>query len=641
MTTFADYIDHGWALCPLRPGTKKPSGKDWNFRDKALTKADGLRAAGLMHAYSGTMALDVDDYARAAEWLQDRGIDLDALFADPTSVQIVSGKQGSGKLLYACPVPAASVKINEGRHTSLEFRCATANGLSMQDVLPPSVHPETGREYAWRYGDALIGDWSSPPPLPQPLLDVWLAQLAPAPADGIAKEEIEPPAPSAGLVELRELLKNHDPNASRDEWIRVGAAIHHETGGSPEGLALWDEWSQGSDKYKGAADLEKDWRGFRSDRPNAVTAGYLRQGAVATADEFDVVTATDLEDDPWAAVEAERKSKFTPVHVADVAKRPPPEWLIREILPASDLVMLYGQPGAGKSYIALDMAFAIATGEMWGGLETKHGPVAWIAAEAAGSLRIRTQAYARQHGMMLENANLWIVDAGLSLMDAEDADALTAALTEMRPALIVVDTLAAASGGANENSGEDMNKVLDSCRRMHRATGATIMLVHHSGKDEGRGARGWSGLKAAMQTELCAIHKDQVRLLTVTKQRDGPEGDTWPVTLIPVPLGDDMEACVVELGSRIKQAFGVTEETAKLRGTPFIVWRSINELAVVAGGGVLLEDVYLRAVDALPADSEGKDRRRYNVRRALESLVEKDYIEITQDMVFLKRAEDE
>ena len=640
--SFAEYVAHGWKLCALRPGTKRPFGKDWNRKQNALSTADADRArgAGLMHAYSGTMALDIDHFDKADAWLAERGLSLSELMSAPDAVQIASGRAGHGKLLYACSVPMASVKVTEGSVTVLEFRCATAEGLSVQDVLPPSIHPETGRPYRWVYGDELFGDWQNLPELPATLQEAWEALLAPpTPSSPTAPAPSASPAPSAALAELRALLANHDPNADRDQWIRVGAALHYETQGAMEGLALWDEWSRASEKYKGFEDLEKDWRSFRLDKANTITAGFLRQGDVATVDEFDDVTSWIDEDDPWEAVAKERRSKFAPVHVAEVAKRPPPTWLIKELLPEADLVMLYGEPGAGKSFLALDMAFAIATGHEWGEMETAFGAVVWIAAEAAGSIRLRAQAYARQHGMELENANLWVMDHPISLMSEEDAEALGEALVEKAPKLIIIDTLAAASGGANENSGEDMNKVLANCRKLHATTGATVMLVHHSGKDKAKGARGWSGLKAAMQTELCVLYNEGKRLLAVTKQRDAEDGSVWPLTLIPVQLDAETASCFVEVGKCIRQgAFAKPPE--RLHGVAELVWNTINDLMLVDGGGVMVEELYAAAAGAMPAPPEGKrDNRVGNVKRALSALAAKNYIHMRGDLIFLKKVE--
>jgi hypothetical protein len=640
MSEFLPYIEHGWALCPLRPGTKAPAGENWNAPENALTAARAagrLLGAGLMHAYSGTMALDIDDYELADLWLEKRGVSLGDLLDAPDAVQIISGREGHGKLLYGCPAPFPSVRITEGegadRRTILEFRCASRNGLSVQDVLPPSIHPETGMPYRWE------GDWQSLPDLPDALLEVWLAEIDPAPLPQPSQPPATPPAASAGLDELRALLRHHDPNDTRDAWIRVGAALHHETAGSPEGLMLWDEWSQGSQKYRGLADLEKDWRGFRADRPDGVTAGYLRQRSAALPEEFEVVTEVVDEDLAiWAEVERAARSRFEPVHVAEVARRPPPEWIIEEVIPESEIVMMCGESGAGKSFMALDMAFAIATGEAWAGLRVKGGPVVWIAAEAAGSLRLRTKAYAHQTGLALENADLWVIDGHVSLMADEDASALGQVLAPKRPRMIIVDTLAAASGGANENSGEDMNIVLDHCRNLHRETGATIMLIHHLGKDVSKGARGWSGLKGAMQTELTVAKTDNGRMLQITKQRDGnSEGDLWNFWLHQVTLDDMTEACVVQTDERIR-AHAVRVNTPKIRlgGAAKVLWGAITDLMVVEGAGVIIEDAYNRAIEKMPPPAQGRrDYRQQNVRRALTSLMELGYVTIKGDLIFL------
>jgi hypothetical protein len=113
-------------------------------------------------------------------------------------------------------------------------------------------------------------------------------------------------------------------------------------------------------------------------------------------------------------------------------------------------------------------------------------------------------------------------------------------------ALIVIDTLAAASGGANENSGEDMGSVLDACRAAHHASGASVLLIHHSGKNADLGARGWSGIRAAVQAEMRVDHDELGRTFTVTKQRDGLDGQSRNFALLPVTVGHDDEGFAIE-----------------------------------------------------------------------------------------------
>ena len=104
------YIRHGWSLVPIPPGTKGPAHRGWNLRTSALTLESTLPPGygiGLAHAYSGTMALDIDSWDRAAFELMLHGINLQTLYDAPDAVIIDSGRQGHGKLLYAMPLGLA------------------------------------------------------------------------------------------------------------------------------------------------------------------------------------------------------------------------------------------------------------------------------------------------------------------------------------------------------------------------------------------------------------------------------------------------------------------------------------------------------------------------------------------------------
>lgn len=201
-----EYLEHGWALCNIPQGKKGPEGaeaKGWNLEANAVRDFAHLRAGwnvGLLHAWSGTCALDVDKYAEAHAWLADRGIDLDRLMAADDAVQISSGRAGRGKLLYRVPAGVAPLSLltvriadpnakPEDRATStwLEFRCAADGGKTVQDVLPPSIHPN-GQPYTW----AGAGDPASPPELPAELLSVWLRLCSESPKQRRARGAVGP-----------------------------------------------------------------------------------------------------------------------------------------------------------------------------------------------------------------------------------------------------------------------------------------------------------------------------------------------------------------------------------------------------------------------------------------------------------------
>lgn len=198
MSQVSDYLAHGWALCRIPAGQKRPTAEAWNQEANAIRDPAVMNGwsgnVGLLHAWSGTCALDIDKYAEAHGWLAERGIDLDRLMAAEDAVQIVSGREGSAKLLYRLPDgvdPLVSVSIKDPdadpkdrpKSTWLELRCAASTGHTVQDVLPPSIHPGTGKAYQWG-GE---GDWRALPELPAVVLSLWQSLAAETPAQRKAR----------------------------------------------------------------------------------------------------------------------------------------------------------------------------------------------------------------------------------------------------------------------------------------------------------------------------------------------------------------------------------------------------------------------------------------------------------------------
>src|SRR5688572_17987147 len=99
--SFKEYAEYGWVLCSIKQGEKAPRGYGWNKRENGITdpvRAEHLIGAGLMHAFSGTCAIDIDNVDLARVWFRERGVDLDALMRADDAVQIVRGDATRGKL---------------------------------------------------------------------------------------------------------------------------------------------------------------------------------------------------------------------------------------------------------------------------------------------------------------------------------------------------------------------------------------------------------------------------------------------------------------------------------------------------------------------------------------------------------------
>ncbi|MGQ7959894.1 phage/plasmid primase, P4 family [Pseudomonas sp. SP16.1] len=177
------YLAAGLPLVPIPAGQKGPTATGWNLPENCInTPAQAARLngncnIGLAHAYGDppTGALDIDDVEKARAWLADRGIDLGTLLAASDAVRII-GREERAKLLFRLPAVMPGKKVKAGGKDIIDFRCASQGGLTVQDVLPPSVHPDTGLPYR------LSGDISKIPPIPPELLRIWRELIDAQPA---------------------------------------------------------------------------------------------------------------------------------------------------------------------------------------------------------------------------------------------------------------------------------------------------------------------------------------------------------------------------------------------------------------------------------------------------------------------------
>jgi phage/plasmid primase-like uncharacterized protein len=238
------------------------------------------------------------------------------------------------------------------------------------------------------------------------------------------------------------------------------------------------------------------------------------------------------------------KDKLRAVYASDLSSEfHAPDELIENLMVIGALTVIYGDSNCGKTFLALSMAASIAEGEDWFGRRTDPGLVIYLATESPASVIRRVQAIKKFYGWTLEN--LVIVQCPLSFY-ASEGDALDVIELvkqveierQMPTRMIVGDTLARLSAGANENSGEDMGPVMARFDRLTHASKAAMLLIHHNGKNQAAGARGWSGIRAHIDTEIEIKSEGDARSLSVTKQRElGGKGDEIGFRLEVVELG--------------------------------------------------------------------------------------------------------
>jgi hypothetical protein len=271
--------------------------------------------------------------------------------------------------------------------------------------------------------------------------------------------------------------------------------------------------------------------------------------------------------------------------------------LIEGVMGRAAMAVLYGDSNSGKTFLAIDLGAAVGRLAKWMGRNTAGGLVVYLATEGPASVEMRLRAYRRHHGVSVPG--FVIVKSPINLFDgAADIAAVLALVEEIeqahstKAALIIGDTLARISAGANENSGEDMGVVLRNADAIRSATGATFLWIHHCGKDQARGMRGWSGMRAAIDTEIevTADEATGIRTAEITKQRDLPgKGERFGFKLEPVHLGTNQwggprGSCAVIPADAPPKAPGPARRQSEVAG-------AIVELLTSHGTGMKKTDI--------------------------------------------------
>ena len=235
-------------------------------------------------------------------------------------------------------------------------------------------------------------------------------------------------------------------------------------------------------------------------------------------------------------------------------------YVVKGIFGLGNIIVFWGQPGSGKSFVAMGMACAVGSGMPWYGRRTRRGCVLYVAAESTRVYIENRVAALRLESPALADADVLIVPLALDLLHSEHGDVDRVIATAKRVSaergevvLIVVDTLAVTFGGGNENAPDDMGAYVANIIRIRTETGAAILIIHHAGKDEARGMRGHTALLGAIDAEMSIEGSNEAeRILKTGKVRDG-DGytDLFAFKLRRVDLGVDSDSdavttCVID-----------------------------------------------------------------------------------------------
>lgn len=232
-------------------------------------------------------------------------------------------------------------------------------------------------------------------------------------------------------------------------------------------------------------------------------------------------------------------SRFQLLTADDLAKLPPLRWLIDKELPAESLAVLYGPTGSGKSFVTLDFALRIAQDQ----------PVVYVAAEGAHGYASRVLAWCRHHKLPAGDIRFIAVAPNLLDMTGDVAE-IVATVAEVRPVLLIIDTLARTMVGGDENTQRDMGLFVAACDRLRLATGCTVLVVHHTGRN-GSHERGSTVLRGAADQVISIDNDDSLIRLACEKSKDSAGFPQRGLRLVTVETGRTLEdgtpetSCVV------------------------------------------------------------------------------------------------
>lgn len=250
---------------------------------------------------------------------------------------------------------------------------------------------------------------------------------------------------------------------------------------------------------------------YAQNEAGAWAVGSSQEAFGSVLDTLDLSSAPE-EDEPAARP---KRRRFKPHTLAELRNRAAPAWLIPDMFPAEGVSVLFGPPGSLKSYLAIGWSAELAT------LGTC---VAYVAGEGASGIAQRAFAWQTAHGVD-DDIPLYIIDQAPWAADDEAKLEFMKELEAIRPQLVVIDTLARTAVGLNENDAKDMGLIISFMDAIKTKLKCAVLVVHHTGKEEGRGMRGSNALEGACDAAFQVSRNKGLRAVSVRciRQKDAPE----------------------------------------------------------------------------------------------------------------------
>jgi len=412
-----------------------------------------------------------------------------------------------------------------------------------------------------------------------------------------------------------------------DYWLGMVWAIRRYAGEA--GKEPVRKWSQKSPRYLDGAGFEDAWNQYDPHHPNPVTIGSVFMLAKACGWQASSFVTSPLPNPSTNRFHLLDRTAIMAIH--------PIQWRVKGLLPTTGIAAIFGPSGSGKSFLTKDLGASIALGQNWFGHRTSACDVTYVMLEGEGGLRSRVEAWEAHNGKSLPPGFCALAQP-FRLTEGQDVEDLAAVLP--KGGVVIVDTLNRAAPGMDENSSQDMGRILAGMKRLQEVTSGLVLVVHHTGKDASKGLRGHSSLPAALDGAIEVERTAAGRSWSAAKVKDGEDGKAVAFQLHRIVLGtdadgDEISSCAV--GPDTGAIFRKPEPSGKSQKAALSSIRRLLGTSVWLGQGgcgpqtqcIKVADAIVGVAAALITVAVSKQRNR--ARTLVQDLIASGYLQSSTD----------
>ena len=276
-------------------------------------------------------------------------------------------------------------------------------------------------------------------------------------------------------------------------------------------------------------------------------------------------------------------ARLKPLSLTEIRNQQARRYLIKSLLGAGEMSVWYGDAGCGKSFLMLETARCIATGQPWFDKKTTQGAVLYIMCEGGGGAGKRIEAMRLAHGFY-DNAPIFITPVSTRLLNApEDVAGIIYWAKTVEAVLIVIDTLNRAMNAGNENDSKDMGGFICNCDEIREKTGAHVAIVHHNGSNKDKKGRGHTSLEGAADTMVRVEKHLSGNSATVTKNKDDEDGWNVGFQLDVIEVGADEDGDVITSCAVVPADVEIEKKERRPTGDQKMARDALEEVLIGSG----------------------------------------------------------